>query len=450
LTKRVSEWLPEIDTISSLDQVYCPIDVLAAPWRRAGERRIERKNSMLQRLVDRNWQSETDFLRALVQVPSDNPPGDCRPHADRAAALLEGIGFEVERHPVPKALVVQHGMQSVTNLIVRHRFGSGSGPTIALNAHGDVVPPGDGWSVDPFGGVEKDGALYGRGVAVSKSDFATYAFALMALKQSDLSPNGTIELHLTYDEEAGGFLGPKWLLDEGLTKPDYALSAGFSYAIVTAHNGCLHTEITVKGRQAHAAMPETGIDALEASTSVLNALYNERKTLSAKRSETRGIGSAALTVGLISGGINTNVVPDRVVMRVDRRLIPEEQGSEVEANLTALVTKAGLDAGAIEVDCTRIMLAEPLRPIGDIDKMIAPLKAHARQILGVEIETTGVPLYTDARHYTAVGIPTVLYGAGPRSILEANAHSADEHLQLGDLNSATKIVASALADMLAG
>lgn len=403
---------------------------------------------MLKRLVEQNWQAESDFLRALVRVPSDNPPGDCRPHADRAAALLEELDFTVERHPVPADLVAQHGMKSVTNLIVRHRFGTGTGPTIALNAHGDVVPPGDGWTVDPYGAEESDSVLYGRGVAVSKSDFATYAFALKALIQSDLPLNGTLELHLTYDEEAGGFVGPKWLLDEGLTKPDYALSAGFSYAIVTAHNGCLHTEITVRGRQAHAAMPETGVDALEASAAILNALYGERKLLAETRSGTAGIGSPALTVGLISGGINTNVVPDRVVMRVDRRLIPEEQGAVVEAGLTALIAEAGLAAGAIGVDCDRIMLAEPLRPVGDIDVMVAPLQRHAKKVLGIEIATTGVPLYTDARHYTAAGIPTVLYGAGPRSILEANAHSADEHLQLSDLKAATEIVAASLADML--
>lgn len=404
---------------------------------------------MLEQRVDDRWDAETAFLRDLVRVPSDNPPGDCRPHAERTASLLEGLGMSVERHAVPDDLVAAHGMRSVTNLIVRHRFGAATGRTIALNAHGDVVPPGDGWTADPYGAKERDGALYGRGVAVSKSDFATYAFALQALIGSALPLDGTVELHLTYDEEAGGFVGPKWLLDQGLTKPDFALSAGFSYAIVTAHNGCLHLEITVKGRQAHAAMPETGVDALAAATSVLNALYAERRALAAIRSETPGIGSPALTVGLISGGINTNVVPDRVVMRVDRRLIPEESGAAVEAGLIKRVTETGMASGAIDVDCRRIMLAEPLRPVGDIDAMVAPLQRHAKQVLGVDIATTGVPLYTDARHYAAAGIPTVLYGAGPRSILEANAHGADEHLQFSDLRAATKIVAATLADMLA-
>jgi acetylornithine deacetylase/succinyl-diaminopimelate desuccinylase-like protein len=131
--------------------------------------------------VDTNFQREVDFLKALVRVPSDNPPGHCSPHAEEAARLLEVLGFTVERHPVPEQVVKKYGMVSAVNLIVRETFGTGTGPVIALNAHGDVVPPGEGWMVDPYGAVEKRGAIYGRGAAVSKSDFATYAFALLAL-----------------------------------------------------------------------------------------------------------------------------------------------------------------------------------------------------------------------------------------------------------------------------
>lgn len=190
--------------------------------------------------------AQTQFLAELVKMPSDNPPGDCRPHAERAAQLLEELGFTVERHAVPEALVKANGMLSCTNLVIRRRFGSG-GPTIACNAHGDVVPPGGGWSADPYGAQIRDGHMYGRGVAVSKSDFATYTWALMALDKAVAAGlvrlNGAIELHFTYDEEAGGAIGPKWLLENGITKPDFAISAGFSYGVTTAHNGCLHLEV---------------------------------------------------------------------------------------------------------------------------------------------------------------------------------------------------------------
>jgi acetylornithine deacetylase/succinyl-diaminopimelate desuccinylase family protein len=401
------------------------------------------------RAIDANWPREVEFLRSLVRVPSDNPPGDCAAAAVVAAAGLEALGFTVERHPVPDALVRKNGMISATNLIVRKTFGKGTGPVVALNAHGDVVPPGNGWTVDPYGASERDGALYGRGVAVSKSDFATYAFALLALEESGLPLDGGVELHFTYDEEAGGETGPKWLIDEGLTKANYAISAGFSYAITTAHNGVLHLEVTVTGKQAHAAMPSSGKDALEATVPVLSAIYGERKRLAKIVSAEKGIGSPQITVGLISGGINTNVVPDRIVLRLDRRIIPEEDGTDVEAALIRLIEGSVPKGQGISVECRRIMLAEPLRPLKGIERLVEALGGHASNILGVPVDATGVPLYTDARHYAAAGIPTVLYGAGPRSILEANAHGADEHLQLSDLRAATEIVAETLADLLA-
>ena len=385
------------------------------------------------------------FLRELVRVPSDNPPGDCAPHAAWAAALLEGLGFVVERHPVPDDLIRANGMVSAVNLVVRERFGPG--PTVALNAHGDVVPPGRGWTRDPYGGDIADGAMYGRGVAVSKSDFATYAFALLALKARRPS-RGAVELHFTYDEETGGEIGPKFLLQRGIVKPDYAIAAGFSYNVVIAHNGCLHLEVRVKGKQAHAALPASGHDALEAATAILAALYRYRKELASRRSAVAGIDSPTLVVGLIEGGINTNVVPDLVTLRLDRRFIPEESGAEAERALRALIEATAARSEGIAVEVRRILLAEPLTPLPGQAKILAPLLRHGARVLGETIAANGVPLYTDARHYAAAGIPIVLYGAGPRSILDAGAHAADEHLRLDDLDKATEIVAATVRDLL--
>ncbi len=403
-------------------------------------------NTRLAAAVDDNFEREVAFLAELVRVPSDNPPGDCAPHAARAAELLEGMGFTVERHPVPDALCRDNGMISAVNLVVRQRYGDG--PVIAMNAHGDVVGPGDGWTVDPYAAVIKDGWMYGRGAAVSKSDFATYAYALKALEAVGAKLNGTVELHLTYDEEVGGAIGPKWLLDEGISKPDYAVSAGFSYAVVTAHNGCLHLNVEVKGKSAHAAKPETGHDALEAATAVLNAIYAMRPALAKSASKVAGIGSAKINVGLISGGINTNVVPDKVSLRIDRRMIPEENAADVEAALRKLIAEAAAPFAGISVDIRRVMLAEPLKPVGDIERLAGAFARNAAAVIGADVPQVGVPLYTDARHYSARGIPTILYGAGPRTIEEANAHRADERVPLEDLRKATLAVARSLAEFL--
>jgi succinyl-diaminopimelate desuccinylase len=405
------------------------------------------KSSLIRR-IDAAFPEQVKFLAELVRLPSDNPPGDCAPHAHRTAQLLEALGFTVERHRVPDAEVQAHGMVSATNLVVRHRFGEG--PTIALNAHGDVVQPGEGWTTDPYGAEIRDGVMYGRGVAVSKSDIATYAYALRALQLSGAALHGAVELHITYDEEAGGLVGPGWLLAQGITKPDYAISAGFSYSVVVAHNGCLHLEVRIEGRSAHAARPDTGIDALEAATQVLGALYELRKSYARTHSKIPGIDHPTLVVGLIKGGINTNVVPDVVTLRIDRRIIPEESPEVVERDLTQWLEQQGSALPGIHLSVRRILLARPFVAVAGQEKLVAALQRHAGEILGEEIPTAGVPIYTDARLYTEQGIPTVLYGAGPHTLLEANGHRADEKLVLEDLRKATQVVALALADLLQG
>lgn len=393
--------------------------------------------------------AQVAFLADLVKFPSYNPPGDCAAHAEYVARRIEALGFAVERHPVPDDLVRSHGMASVTNLVVRQTFGT-AGPTIALNAHGDVVAPGSGWTHDPYGAEIVDGWMYGRGVAVSKSDFATYLWAMLALRHSSAELNGMVELHLTYDEETGGEIGPLWLLDQGISRPDLAIGAGFSYGVTNAHNGCLHLEVEVTGRSAHAAKPSFGIDALEAATGILAALYGSRERLSAQTSKIPGIGSPQLTIGLIEGGINTNVVPDRVVFRLDRRIIPEENEVEVEAGLRALIEQSAGAVPEATLKITRILLAESLVPLPGVARLTTLLCRHASRIFNEPITAGGVPLYTDARHYAARGVPIVLYGAGPRSIELANAHRADERLFLADLPRATEVVALTLIDLLTG
>jgi len=401
----------------------------------------------IREFLERERERETRFLAELVKMPSDNPPGDCRPHADRTARLLEDLGFKVERRPVPEALVKANGMISCTNLVVRERFGAG-GPTIACNAHGDVVPPGLGWTADPYGAEIRGGAMYGRGVAVSKSDFATYTWALLALKTSGAKLAGAVELHFTYDEEAGGAIGPKWLLDEGISKPDYALSAGFSYGVTTAHNGCLHLEVEVLGKSGHAAEPEKGHDALEAAAEILNDLYSYRKALFALESSIPGIGSPTMVVGLIAGGINTNVVPDKVTFRLDRRIIPDEIPGAAERFIRALIEQSVRKQPGIRVNIRRILFANPFVPRPGQERLVESLSKNARDVFGVEVKAHGVPLYTDARHYSEAGIPTVLYGAGPRTLEEANGHRADENLKLEDLYRATEVVARTFVDLL--
>jgi succinyl-diaminopimelate desuccinylase len=403
--------------------------------------------------IDSHFDEEVRFLQELVRVPTDTPPGNNAPHAERTAELLAAMGLDAEKHAVPDAEVKAAGLQSITNLILRRRYGN-SGKTIALNAHGDVVPPGEGWTHDPYGGEVVDGKIYGRATAVSKGDIASFTFAIRALESLGAKLAGGVELHVTYDEEFGGEVGPAWMLEKGLTKPDLMIAAGFSYQVVVAHNGCLQLEVTVQGDMAHAAIPDSGTDALQGAVHILQALYALNADYLKVRSKVEGITHPYLNVGQISGGTNTNVIPGKVVFKLDRRMIPEEDPAAVEAALRQTIAQAVSSfqpprgGKGIQVDVRRMLLCRAMQPLPGNQPLVQALQKHGEAVFGEPIPAVGTPLYTDVRLYVERGIPGVIYGSGPRTVRESNAKRADEHLQLDDLRSATKVLARTLFDLL--
>ena len=404
--------------------------------------------------IDAHFDEQVKFLQALIQVPTDTPPGNNTPHAQRTAQLLQAMGIAVEQHAVPQAEVQAAGLETITNLVARRQYGAG-GKTIALNAHGDVVPPGEGWTKNPYGGEIDQGFIYGRAAAVSKCDFSTFTFATRALEAVARPARGGIELVFTYDEEFGGEVGPGWLLQHKIIAPDLLIAAGFSYQVVTAHNGCLQMEVTVHGKMAHAAIPDSGIDALQGANAILSALYAQNTLYKQITSKVEGITHPYLNIGMIQGGTNTNVVPGTVVFKLDRRMIPEENPSEVEATIRQVIADAAAafnqgrqDAG-IEIGIKRMLLARALTPLPGNQPLVESLTRNASAVFGQPIVACGTPLYTDVRLFGEAGIPGVVYGAGPRTVLESNAKRADERLELEDLRRATKVVARALSDLLA-
>ncbi len=397
--------------------------------------------------IDAHFDEQVRFLQELIRVPTDTPPGNNAPHADRAADLLRAMGLDVEKHPVPEAEVRAAGLESITNLVVRRRYGPGK--SVLLNAHGDVVPPGEGWTHDPYGGEIADGKIYGRAAAVSKCDFSTYAFAVRALEAVVQPMAGTVELLFTYDEEFGGEVGPGWLLKHKVIHPDLMIAAGFSYQVITAHNGCLQMEVTVHGKMAHAAIPDSGVDALQAAVQILNALYAQNTLYKQVCSAVEGITHPYLNVGMIEGGTNTNVIPGRVTFKLDRRMIPEENPADVEATLRRVIADVAATVPGVTVEVKRMLLANAMKPLAGNQPLVDAIQNHGQAVFGEPIPALGTPLYTDVRLFCEAGIPGVIYGAGPRTVLESHAKRADERLDLEDLRRATKVIARSLSDLLA-
>ena len=400
----------------------------------------------LDRWIDDHFDEQVRFLQELIRVPTDTPPGNNAPHAERTADLLLAMGMKAEKYPVPESEVRACGLESITNLVVRRTYGTGK--TILLNAHGDVVPPGDGWTKDPYGGEIDQGRIYGRASAVSKSDFSTYTFAVRALEAVAQPVTGHVELLFTYDEEFGGEVGPAWLLKHKIIAPDLMIAAGFSYQVITAHNGCLQMEVTVHGQMAHAAIPESGVDAMQAAVEILNVLYRQNTLYKSIISKVEGITHPYLNVGMIEGGTNTNVVPGRITFKLDRRMIPEENPAQVEDALHQIILDTAAQRPGVTVEIKRLLLAHAMRPLSGNQPLVEAIQKHGELVFGEKIPAIGTPLYTDVRLFSEAGIPGVIYGAGPRTVLESHAKRADERLDLEDLRRATKVIARTLHDLL--
>ena len=227
--------------------------------------------------VDAHFDDEVRFLQALVRVPTDTPPGDNAPHAEATATLLEGFGFAVERHPVPDDARAR----------ARPRVDHQPGRSPPLRRRADDRPQrprrrrpaGRRLAPRPVRrrSRRRQDLRPRRGGEQERLRDLHLRRARARIARRRLA--GGVELHFTYDEEFGGELGPGRLLAQGVVKPDLLIAAGFSYQVVTAHNGCLQLEVTVHGKMAHAAIPATGVDALQGAVEILNALYAQNDAL---------------------------------------------------------------------------------------------------------------------------------------------------------------------------
>ena len=198
----------------------------------------------------------------------------------------------------------------------------------------------------------------------------------------------------------------------------------------------------------------SGTDALQGAVHILNALHALNADYLHISSKVEGISHPYLNVGQISGGTNTNVLPGKVVFKLDRRMIPEENPVEVEASIRQTIQDAAASFNPprggklLKIDIKRILLAKSMVPLAGNKPLVDAIQKHGEHVFGEPIPAVGTPLYTDVRLYVERGIPGVIYGAGPRTVRESNAKRADEHVQLEDVRRATKVVARTLLDLL--
>jgi len=362
------------------------------------------------------------FARALIRVPSENPGGTEDAVAAVASDMLEELGAS------PAIVRSESGRPSVVA-----RLGDGSRPRLAWNGHLDVVPAGDPstWSRPPFGAEVADGRLVGRGAADMKGSIASALGAVAAIRRAGTEPAGTLDLHLAADEELTGLQGTKVLLERGFLDQDAAIvGEPTDLRLGLAERGGAWVTATAKGRSAHGSKPHLGVSAI---TSMARFLLRIEEVL--PDLEHPLVGRPTVNAALIQGGSAPNVVADRCVVDVDRRLLPGESSRE-----DVLAPFEGL-ASAIAAEHPEVDLSFALREWTDAaesdpSSIIADLCRAAVRDEGRDPADLGFTGISDARFYiNDVRIPTVILGPGSLDV----AHTADESVAVEDLVAAARV-----------
>lgn len=251
------------------------------------------------------------YARALIAAPSENPGGTEDEAAAVATSILGAFGART------RTVRSDEGRPSVIGVL-----GDGARPTLAWNGHLDVVPAGarDNWTHGPWDGDVVDGRLIGRGSADMKGPVAAALAAGAAIVRAGIPLTGTLEFHLAADEELAGLHGTKVLWERGLLTPDAAIVGEPSdLQIGLAQRGGAWITLTAYGRAAHGSQPHRGVNAITTMARYLLRLPEVLPDITHPLA-----GSPSVNAALISGGTAPNVVPDRCVVDVDRRIVPGE------------------------------------------------------------------------------------------------------------------------------
>ncbi len=421
---------------------------------------------MPERLVDRAFAEVdaardelVDFCARLVRVPSVNPPGEgYRECAEVLGAELQRFGFEVGYHEAEGR--PEHTAQHPRVNVLGRLRGERERPRVHLNGHLDVVPPGEGWSVDPFAAVLRDGKLFGRGTADMKGGIAAAVYAVEALRRAGATFGGSIDVSGTVDEESGGEAGVAWLCEQGLVSSDNT-----DYAIIPeplnpdrvciGHRGVYWFRVVARGRIAHGSMPFIGSSAIEHLAHVVERVRAELVPSLRGRSTAMpvvppGARRATINVNSIQGGQagqwpQTPCVADRAEAIFDRRFLLEEGFEQARREIVQLLERAHSESPERRYELEDLLVVHPVQtPAGS--PLVSALDGAVQSVLGRAAEQIASPGTYDQKHFARLGgiEHTVAYGPG---ILEL-AHQADEYVAVDDLVASTKVLAAALSDLL--
>ena len=398
------------------------------------------------------------FTADLVRIPTVNPPGEA--YGDCAHFIgdrLERCAFDVEYFPAEG--LPEHTRSHPRINVVGTRHGRAPHPVVHLNGHFDVVPAGEGWTRDPFGGDVVDGRIYGRGSCDMKAGIAAALFAVEGIRRAGVELNGAVEISGTVDEESGGFAGVAWLAEHGrlsAVRTDYVIIPEPLYVdrICIGHRGVYWFEVLTRGRIAHGSMPFLGTSAIDHMGVVLDRMQRELAPRLASRTTAvpvvpPGARHATLNVNGINGGqpvggIQTPCVADTCRAVFDRRFLLEEGFDATKSEIVEMLDAIALEMPEFRYELKDLMVVHPVRT-PDGSPVVAALDRALHRVLGRSGGLVASPGTYDQKHVARIaGVPhCVAYGPG---ILDL-AHQPDEYCNIEDLTNATKVIALAILEL---
>jgi len=372
------------------------------------------------------------FARALIAAPSENPGGT----EDGAVAVAGDILAELDA-----SAEVIRSEEDRPSLVAR--MGSGARPKLAWNGHLDVVPAGERstWRHDPFEATVEGGRLIGRGAVDMKGAVAAALAAVAAIRRTGVELGGTLDLHLAADEELTGHQGTRVLRDRGFLDQDACIvGEPTELQLALAERGGAWVTATAKGTAAHGSRPHLGVNAI---TSMARFLLRIQDVLPER--EHPLVGRPTVNAALIEGGSAPNVVPDRCVVDIDRRLIPGETSPEdVLAGFERVA--ASIFREHPEVDLSFAVREWTDAAEAPMDSDIAALcRTAVERETGASPEVVGMTGITDARFYiNDAQIATAILGPGSLTV----AHTANEWVEVADLVAAARVYARVFVGFL--
>ncbi len=405
------------------------------------------------REIDQARDEMVGLAADLLRIPTVNPPGDAyRECAELLADRLRGYAYDTELLRPESDADARHPRWNV----LAARRGAGAHPCVHLNGHLDVVPAGDGWTLDPFAGVVRDGLLYGRGSADMKAGLAAAVIAAEALRRAGASLAGTIEVSGTVDEESGGFAGVGWLAETGRissARTDHVIipePLGVD-RICVGHRGVYWSRVRSRGKIAHGSMPFLGSSAVDPLGRFLERLRTElRPALSRRRTDMPVVPAearwASINVNAVAAGQalltpQTPCVADAGEVILDRRFLIEEGFEAARREIVELAAAVAAENGGWKLEVEDMMVVHPTRtPAGD--PLVLALEDAILEVVGHDAEIVASPGTYDHKHVTRIGgvVSCVAYGPG---VLE-QAHQPDEWCRIDDMIGSAKVMALAM------